>query len=88
MLLRGGVGMLGGSLMAVVHAASGLVANGLFDFLGVSHVDRQLAVVVPRIQVRPVAHEQHRDLQMTTSSSIVEGGRTVVIGLVSIGTLL
>ena len=76
------------SLETVVHATSALIADGLFHFLVASNVNWQLSSVGPRIQVRAIAHEQHRDLQMTFVSSNVEGSIAIDIGPVPVQYLL
>ena len=64
-------------------------SDGLLHLLVDSHIDRQLTVVVPCIQVRSVDHEQLSDFKMTSGrSSIVEGSQAVMIGLIPVGTLL
>ena len=85
MSLHWGVGL---ARWLACQAASGLVADGLLDFLRASKVDRQMTTVGPCIQVRPVDHEQLHHPKTIAVSSQVEGSTAEVTSFVPVRTLL
>ena len=60
------------SLVRVVVAASRLVEDGLLDLLAAGHIDRQLTLLIPGIEIRSVPHQGLGHLEIIAYGSGVE----------------